>query len=82
MATMTRDERLTVEDRIWTAWERSSAIAQNDYHRDCAAAHAAWRTGGSYSDLEAATKAALAARNTAEEAASETYRAAMRSLRS
>jgi hypothetical protein len=65
------------EDRAWADWSRASAMAQNEYHRAWKAANDAFRAGGPYAELEAATNAALAARNAADELAAVAYRAAM-----
>lgn len=74
---MENTERQATEDRIWSEWSAASAQAQNEYHRAWKASHDSFRAGGQYRDLEAGTKAALAARNAAEDAAFAAYRKSM-----
>lgn len=74
------DAKMAALDRIWSEWEKASAVAQNEYYRAWKAAHDAWRTGGSYLDLETSCNAALAARDEADRVAVNVYQAAMLTL--
>jgi hypothetical protein len=73
-------ERQATEDCAWSNWERAQATAQNQYHQALKAANDAWREGGSYADLEAVAKSALAKRTKEEEEAMAAYRQAMQDL--